>query len=118
VIEIARLYPSEFDVLKDVDDGFVPNPDRSIAIVARNDQRILGRLFLMAPAHCEGIWIDPKWRGSNLFRDMMNAMEVEAKAEGLSKLFAYSIRPEIGHYIERRCNYLPLNWRVYEKELT
>jgi hypothetical protein len=116
-IEIRRLHPSEFDLLKGVDDGFMPDPARSIALVAQNTTRILGRLFLMAPSHVEGIWLDPDWRGSNLFRDMMNAMELEARSEGISKLFAYSTRPEICHYLERRCDYAKLPWTVLAKEL-
>ena len=96
----------------------MPSPDKSVAIVARADgKRIVGRLFIVAPAHCEGIFVEPAFRGGPLFKDMMRAAEVEAKVEGLSKLFAYSVRPEIGHYIQQRCGYTELSWKVFEKEL-
>ena len=117
MIEIARLHPSEFDLLKEVDDGFTPNPERSVAIAGRNKERIVSRLFVMAPAHVEGIFVDPMYRGGDLFKRMMDAAEIEARAEGLQKLFAYSVRPEIGHYIERRCGYTKQPWVVYSKEL-
>jgi hypothetical protein len=116
-ITIARLHPRNYDLLKNIDDGCCPEPDRSVVVIARNESRIIGRLFLMAPAHVEGIYIEPEFRGGSLFKDMMAAMEIEARAEGLTKIFAYSIRSEIGHYIEHRCGYLPLPWRVFAKEL-
>lgn len=118
MIEIKRLHPSEFDLLKDVDDGFTPNPDQSIVMVGNNGSRIISRLFALAPVHVEGIWVENAYRGGTLFKDMMNAMEIELRADAIKKVFAYSVRPEIGHYIEQRCGYSPLSWRVYSKELT
>lgn len=117
MIEIARLNPSGFDELKQVDDGFVPNPDHSIVVVARNEQRIIGRLFAMSPVHVEGIFVEERYRGGNLFKDMMSAMEVELRAEKIRKALAFSVRPEIGHYIERKCGYTKLPWAVYERTL-
>lgn len=117
-IEIQRLHPSEFDLLKQVDDGYTPSPDHSIAIVGRSGERIVSRLFAMAPVHVEGIFIEPVYRGGDLFKRMMDAAEVEARAEGLKKLFAYSVQPEIGHYIERRCGYTKMPWTIYSKELS
>ena len=117
LIEISRLHPSEFDLLKTVDDGYAPSPVNSIALVARNSSRIVGRLFAMAPFHAEGIFIEPEYRGGPLFKDMMNRLEIECRAEGLTRLFAYAVKPEIGSYIERRCGYSQLPWHVYTKEL-
>lgn len=117
MIEIARLHPSEFDLLKAVDDGFTPDPGHAIAMVARNDSQIIGRLFAVAPVHVEGIFVEPRYRGGVLFKDMMTAMELELRSEKVSKVFAYSVRPEIGHYIEQRCGYKPLAWKLYEKEI-
>lgn len=116
-IEIQRLHPSEFDLLREVDDGFTPDAEHSIAMVARNDSQIIGRLFAVAPVHVEGIFVEPRYRGGTLFKDMMNAMELELKSENIKKVFAYAVRPEVGHYIEHRCGYKPLAWRVYEREL-
>lgn len=116
-IEIQRLHPSEFDLLKSYSDGFCPDPEHSIAMVLRNDSRIIGRLFAVAPIHVEGVHIDPPWRGGSLFKDMMSAMEIELRAENVKKVFAYAVKPEIGHYIEKRCGYKPLEWKVYERVL-
>lgn len=117
LIEIQRLHPSEFDLLKGYADGFCPDPEHSIAMVLRNDSRIIGRLFAVAPVHVEGVHIDIPWRGGTLFKDMMNAMELELKSENIKKVFAYAVRPEVGHYIEHRCGYKPLAWKIYEKEI-
>jgi hypothetical protein len=118
MIVVERLNPSEWDLLKSVDDGFTPNVDHSIAVVARNESQIIGRLFAVAPIHVEGVFVEPRYRGGTLFKDMMSAMELELKAEKVNKVFAYSVRPEIGHYIEQRCGYSPLAWKIYSKELT
>jgi hypothetical protein len=117
LIEIARLNPSGFDELKQVDDGFVPNPDHSIVVVARNEQRIIGRLFAMSPSHVEGVYIEERYRGGSLFKELMEAMEVELRAEKISKVLAYAVRPEIANYLERRCGYSKLSWTVMSKDL-
>lgn len=117
MIQIERLPKEEFEALKTVADGFCPDADKSVAVVARNDGRIIGRCFLLAPAHVEGIYIERAWRGGSLFKDMMAAMEIEARAEGITKLFAYAVEPSIGEYIDRRCGYLQLPWKVFSKEL-
>jgi hypothetical protein len=117
MIEIRRLHASEFDLLKEVDDGFTPDPEKSIAMVAANGSRLVSRLFVLAPSHVEGIWIEPDLRGGDLFKRMMDAVEIEARSEGIKKMLAYSVRPEIGHYIEKRCKYVKQPWSVYAKEL-
>ena len=53
MIEVMRLHPSEWDLLKDGGEGFLPNPDHSIAVVARNDSKIIGRTFLVPLVHLE-----------------------------------------------------------------
>lgn len=118
MIDIRRLHASEFDLLKEIDDGFMPDPSKSIAMVAQSGSRLVGRIFLVAPSHAEGIWIDGRYRGGELFKRMMEALELEARSEGISKMFAYSVKPEIEHYIARRCGYLKLPWTVLAKELT
>lgn len=118
MIDIRRLHASEFDLLKGIDDGFTPDPEKSIAMVASNGSRLVSRVFMVAPSHAEGIFIDEAYRGGPLFKQMMNALEIEARSEGISKLFAYSVRPEIAHYLEKKCDYLTLPWTVLAKELS
>jgi hypothetical protein len=117
MINIRRLHASEFDLLRSVDDGFTPDPDSSIAMVAQNGSRIIGRIFLVAPSHAEGIYISEEYRGGSLFKQMMEALEIEARSEGILKMFAYAVRPEIEHYVVRRCGYERLPWAVLSKEL-
>jgi len=117
MINIRRLHASEFDLLGGVDDGYTPDAERSIAMVAQNGSRIIGRIFLVAPSHAEGIWIDRDYRGGSLFKQMMDSLELEARAEGITKMFAYAVRPEMEHYIARRCGYERLPWVVLQKEL-
>lgn len=116
-IDIRRLHPTEYDLLRQIDDGFVPDPDDSKVIVGESGGKVVSRLFAMRPWHVEGIYIEPAWRGGPLFKNMMNAMEIECRAEGLSRLFAYSVRPEIGHYIQHRCGYHLTPWSVYMKDI-
>jgi hypothetical protein len=117
MIDIRRLHASEFDILGGIDDGFTPDPEKSIAMVASRGSKIIGRLFVLAPAHLEGIHIEPEYRGGSLFKDMITAIELEAKSEGLSKLFAYSVRPEISHYLQKRCDYSVLPWTILSRGL-
>ena len=118
MIDIRRLHASEFDLLRGVDDGYTPDPDRSIAMVAQAGSRIVGRIFLVAPSHAEGIWIESDYRGGSLGKRIVEALELEARSEGISKMFAYATQPEMEHYIARRCGYARLPWVVFQKELT
>ena len=117
MIDIRRLHASEFDLLRSVDDGFTPDPERSIAMVAQNGSRIVGRIFLVAPSHAEGIWIERDYRGSSLGKQIVEALELEARSEGITKMFAYATRLEMEHYISRCCGYERLPWVVLQKEL-
>lgn len=116
MIEIERLHPSEFDLLRNIGDGHIPAPDASIVLVARNDSRIVGRISLMAPTHAEGIYIEPEYRGKQLFSRLMAAVEIEAKAEGITELFAYAINSQIENYL-LRTGYRLRPWSVFSKEL-
>jgi hypothetical protein len=116
-ITIQRLHPVQWDILSGIDDGYSPDPSETKAIVARNGTHVLARLFAMRPWHVEGIFVEPEYRGGTLFKDMMSAMEVELKSEGVKLALAYSVRPEIGHYIQRNCHYKLQPWQVYMKEL-
>ena len=117
MIKIERLHPVQWDILSQIDDGHSPDPDKTIAIVARVGIHPVARLFAMAPWHCEGIYIEPQYRGTGLFKDMMDALELELRSEGVKLALAYSVQPEIGHYIEKRCGYRLQPWQVYMKEL-
>lgn len=113
--EIRRLHPSEFDLLKQVGDGFCPDPEHSIALVGENSQKIVARIFLIPLSHIEGTFIEAPWRGGVLLKRLFETLELEARAEGLTKLMAY-IAPENETYIER-LGYKKMPITVWSKEL-
>lgn len=116
MIEIRRLHPSEFDLLKGYADGFCPDAEKSVALVAENDTHIIGRIFLMAPVHIEGPHVDRAWRGGTVFKRLVDAIEIEARAEGISKVFCFAKDDQMADYIER-LGYKPSQLTVYEKVL-
>ncbi|MGH9452352.1 MAG: GNAT family N-acetyltransferase [Terriglobia bacterium] len=97
-----RLSPADWDMLAGIADGFRPDPSRSVAVVALNDEgKIIGRVFLMAPVHVEGIFIDPQQRNGLLLGKLVERVEEEAKKEGVQTLFAYAADEVMENIIER-----------------
>lgn len=116
MIAIERLKVEEFNLLASVDDGYTPDPCRSVAVVARNEAGIIGRIFLMAPTHVEGIFIEKAWRKGAVMKQLVEAIELEAKCEGVKKLLVYAIDEEMADYIQR-LGYEKLPFTVWEKPL-
>jgi N-acetylglutamate synthase-like GNAT family acetyltransferase len=115
-IEIARLHPNEFDLLESVDDGYKPSPEHSVAVVARNEHHIVGRVFLVSPCHVEGIFLERPWRNGTVMKRLVHAIELEARAEGITKIFCFAKDDQMADYIER-LGYKPSLLTVYEKVL-
>lgn len=101
MIEIKRLESSEFGILPKIHDGFRPDPKSSVVIVAEDGGKIIGRAFLLAPVHLEGPWINPRWRNGTLAGRMFDAIKTEAKAMGITQLFAYGASKQLEGYLER-----------------
>jgi N-acetylglutamate synthase-like GNAT family acetyltransferase len=116
VIEIRKLTPSEFGLLEAVADGYTPNPQHSIAVVASNAHHIVGRIFLVAPTHVEGIFVERPWRNGTVMKRLVEAIEMEARAEGITKIFCFAKDDQMAEYIER-LGYKPSQLTVYEKVL-
>jgi N-acetylglutamate synthase-like GNAT family acetyltransferase len=116
-VTVRRLRPAEWDKLPREEGEFVPDPTQSVCIVAMEENEVVGRIFLVAPMHAEGIFIDQKWRGQNLMARLVEGIETEAKTLGLKKIFAYAANPEMEDYIER-LGYAKQPWTVYAKELS
>lgn len=116
LISVKRLHASEFDLLKTIDDGFVPDPERSIAVVAENDQKIIGRIFLVSPMHVEGIYIEKPWRNGPLMKSLVQAIELEAKCEKISQVLVFAKDEEMADYIAR-LGYRKTPYSVWTKEL-
>lgn len=116
MIEIRRLHPSEYDLLKTFGDGYCPDPEHSVAVVAENAGRIIGRIFLVSPVHCEGIFVEHPWRNSPVFKRLVDAIELEARAEGIKSLHAYAINEQMADYIAR-LGYTKMPLTVFGKEI-
>jgi N-acetylglutamate synthase-like GNAT family acetyltransferase len=115
-VAIEKLAPDKFDELYQFADGYVPDPKLSWAFVARKDGRIVGRIFILAPAHVEGPYIEPEERRGTIGARLMQILEKEALDIGISKLFAYANSPQIEDYLSR-LGYIKSAMTVWEKEI-
>jgi N-acetylglutamate synthase-like GNAT family acetyltransferase len=115
MIEVRKLEALEYRDLAAIEEGFCPNPEKSIVIVAKHEQRIIGRLMLVAPTHIEGAWVHEDFRGETVLKRMVECLEREAKKAGIGKLFAYGTE-ETNDYL-RRLGFAPVPWTVWEKTL-
>jgi N-acetylglutamate synthase-like GNAT family acetyltransferase len=115
-MKVERLPEDQYDVLMEVEDGYCPDPNGSIVVVARDDGEVVGRMFLLSLAHIEGTWINKQHRNGTLAVRMIKLMEKEAKNIGISSLFAYAKNEEVGGYLER-LGYKRTELVVFEKEL-
>ena len=93
-MQLRRLSSTEYyEVLPKLHEGFCPDPNISIAIVAEMCDQIVGRIFLLSPVHIEGPWIRETERSKTLGHGLSIALikeaENEAKKLGITKLFAY-----------------------------
>jgi hypothetical protein len=117
LVNIDRLAPKDFHLLKNIGDGFMPDPQRSVAIVALHEPAgIVGRLFIVSPAHVEGAFVEKPWRNTPVFPMLMKRAEIEAYKEGLKQLLAFAKDEQIADYVER-LNYKKLPLTVWSKQL-
>lgn len=100
-MKVRKLEPSEYPLLELVHEGFRPDPDMSIALVVEKDNDIVGRVFLLAPAHIEGPWVREDLRGGYVGKLLIDAAEKEARLRGITRLFAYAVDGQIENYLER-----------------
>ena len=116
MVTYRTLVQHEYPELKGIADGFVPEWGASIAILARDSERTVGRILLLAPTHLEGIWVEEGYRNREVADKLMERAEAEASLCGVKKLFAYAISPAI----ERRLSglgYKKQDLTVWAKEL-
>ncbi len=116
MITVERLPEEEFDVLLSIEEGYKPNPETSIAVVARQDGEIIGRLLLLFVAHVEGAWVHDRFRNGTILDKMTKEVEKQAKEAGLSTVFAYSRTQQMDDYIQR-LGYEPTALRVFKKDI-
>ena len=116
MIEFKRLEPGEWDLLGN--DEPLPDAKKAIALVAVDqDGDLAGRVFLVAPAHIEGIYVDRKWRGSTIMQRLVAKAEGEARRLGLTQLLAFAKDETMEDYIDR-LGYEKLALTVWQKSLT
>jgi N-acetylglutamate synthase-like GNAT family acetyltransferase len=116
LIAFKRLEPGEWGLLGN--DEPMPDATSAIALVAVDQEGDLaGRVFLVAPAHIEGIYIDRKWRGSTIMHRLVAKAEDEARKIGLTQLLAFAINETMEDYIAR-LGYEKLTLTVWQKSLT
>jgi hypothetical protein len=116
LIELRRLEPAQFNVLKGIHEGFCPDSRTSIAIVAEDSSELVGRIFLMSPAHLEGPWVREDLRGSMLLKRLVDRAEEEALEAGVTNLFAYSNSEQLADYL-KRLGYEDTGMTVWSKNL-
>lgn len=113
---IKVLAPNEYQILAQAPDGVIPDPDWSIAIAEIEDDKLIGRLFMMIVPHIEGPWIEPGYRKGRMLRDMEETLIEEMTSRGLKKLFAFAPDEEIESYLERS-GYVKQPYTVWAKEI-
>lgn len=101
MVTISRLEASEFYLLAGVYDKVAPDPDCSIALLARDGDEIVGRVFLVTPTHVEGPWVREDHRGSPLAKRLMQHAAEAAKSCGIRTLFAYAATDQLADYLSR-----------------
>lgn len=116
MISIERLPAEQFDELLRIQEGFRPDPEHSIVVVAKQDGQIIGRMFLLEMAHVEGTWVHDRFRNGTILAKLMAELEKEARGAALKTIFAYSQTKKIGEYIER-LGYVPTELKVFRKDL-
>jgi N-acetylglutamate synthase-like GNAT family acetyltransferase len=116
-MKIQKLKTNAYDVLDTVADGVKPNPINSVVMVATDEKgEIVGRTFLLQPAHIEGVWVREDLRKQGLFTEMVAKMEQEARSLGITTLFAYGVNEYMDRQIER-VGYTKQPFTVWTKEI-
>jgi N-acetylglutamate synthase-like GNAT family acetyltransferase len=100
-VVIEHLKSEEYPQLAAVADGYVPDPKTSVTLVVRDQNGIVGRVFLISPVHVEGPWVRQDLRGSMVAGKLMLEAENVAKRSGIRKMFAYGASEELEDYLER-----------------
>ncbi len=101
MIHIDRIDRNGYEQLATVQEGYIPDPDNSIVVLAKDKNEIVGRTMLIRPWHIEGTWLKEGKRRGVVGHLMLNKLEQEAKSAGISQLFSYAMQPEIEGYLER-----------------
>ena len=116
MITVERLPDNEYDTLMSIEEGYVPDPQASIVVVAKFQGDIIGRMMLIGVKHIEAAWINERFRSGTLLERLTAEMEKHARNSGIKTVFVYSQTNEMDGYIER-LGYERSPLRVFRKEL-
>ncbi len=101
MIEIRELEKSEYARLAQVSEGCIPNPETSSVIIAEQDGKIVGRMFLVCMPYIEGTWISPDARNGTCGMRLLHGMEAKVRSLGVKMLLAYAPDAHIEDYLSR-----------------
>lgn len=116
MIEIHKLGADEYPALCQIADGFNPDPKCSVALLAKDGEEVLGRIFLVAPVHLEGPWVREDARGRAILWRLVERAREEAKAMGITRLLAFGAGAQMEDYL-KRADFKKLNLTVWAKEI-
>lgn len=116
MITVERLSAEEYDALLSVEEGYRPDPEKSITVVAKYDGQIVGRMMLINLAHVEAAWVNDQFRSGSILERMTREIEKQAHEVGIKTVFVYSETHEMDGYIER-LGYSRSPLRVFRKDL-
>lgn len=114
--EIQKLEAMDYEILTTIEEGFRPDPLKSVALIATSNQKIVGRMFLVSPWHIEGTWIHPSFRGGTLLLRLIKRMEEEARKLGLKQVFSYAEDPVVELYLVR-LGYVRTQLTIWSKDI-
>ena len=114
-MQVHTLEPERFDLLAQAPDGIVPDPRFITAIVAEQDGKLLGRMFLCLMPHIEGTWIDEAARSGTIGYRLAKQIEERCREIGVIKVMAYCM-PEHETYMER-LGFTKCPYTVWEKDV-
>jgi len=77
-------------------------PAGAQVVVVEADDRIIGCWSLIPLVHCEGVWIDPEFRGNpRVALRLVRGMKDTARAMGAQTVLTAAQTPEIGRLAEK-----------------
>lgn len=115
-MRIEVLDGKDFGLLAKVGDGYSPDPRFSKAIVGRDGEEIVARVFLLAPVHVEGLWVREDKRNGLLLGRMADIAYETARKLGLSSILAFGMNATMDGYLNR-LGFKRLEWSVWSREV-